>query len=94
MEFNSYHSTSNFDEMFDSKGHCREHYSQFLELIKRIPEKKLSQLQFAANKTQMAMGMTFNVYHDNQGIEKILHLDIIPRIIPGSEWKTIEAGLQ
>ncbi|MDQ3395440.1 MAG: circularly permuted type 2 ATP-grasp protein [Bacteroidota bacterium] len=95
MEFsNSYHAVANFDEMFDSNGQCREHYSQFLELIKRIPEKKLSQLQYAANKTQMAMGMTFNVYHDNQGIEKILHLDIIPRIIPGSEWKIIEAGLQ
>lgn len=40
------------------------------------------------------MGMTFNVYHDNQGLEKILHLDIIPRIIPNSEWKKIESGLK
>ncbi len=39
------------------------------------------------------MGMTFNVYHDNQGIEKILHLDLIPRIISGSEWQIIEKGL-
>ena len=40
------------------------------------------------------MGMTFNVYHDNQGMEKILHLDIIPRILPNSEWRKLEAGLK
>lgn len=40
------------------------------------------------------MGMTFNVYHDNQGIEKILHLDIIPSIIPKQERMRLEAGLK
>ena len=54
----------------------------------------MSQLQFSANKTQKAMGMTFNVYHDNQGLEKILHLDIIPRIIANAEWRKLEAGLK
>ena len=38
--------------------------------------------------------MTFNVYHDNQGIEKILHLDIIPRILPNDEWQHLERGLK
>jgi uncharacterized circularly permuted ATP-grasp superfamily protein len=37
--------------------------------------------------------MTFNVYNDNQGVERILHLDIIPRIIDNSEW-TSGKGLQ
>jgi uncharacterized circularly permuted ATP-grasp superfamily protein len=36
--------------------------------------------------------MTFNVYNDNQGVERILHLDIIPRI--NSEWTYLEKGLQ
>jgi uncharacterized circularly permuted ATP-grasp superfamily protein len=40
------------------------------------------------------MGMTFNVYHDNQGLEKILHLDIIPRILVNEEWKILEKGLK
>ncbi len=40
------------------------------------------------------MGMTFNVYHDNQGVEKILHLDLIPRIISAEEWSIIEEGLK
>lgn len=94
MEFSSYMASNIYDEMFDSDGECRAHYQQFLNLLKKTPEKKLTQLQFMADKAQLEMGMTFNVYHDNQGIEKILHLDIIPRIIPGSEWKILEAGLR
>lgn len=94
MDFNSYRGFDNYDEMFDAEGECRIHYRQFLEVLKNIPEKRLNQLQFSANKAQIAMGMTFNVYHDKQGIEKILHLDIIPRIIPGKEWQMIEKGLR
>ncbi|WP_114752187.1 circularly permuted type 2 ATP-grasp protein [Pleomorphovibrio marinus] len=82
-----------FDEMYDEQGNVRPHCQKFDDLLKNSPKKKLSRLQFAADKAQMAMGMTFNVYHDKQGIEKILHLDIIPRIIPGSEWKLLEKGL-
>jgi uncharacterized circularly permuted ATP-grasp superfamily protein len=42
--------------------------------------------------TELSLGMTFNVYNDNQGVERILHLDIIPRI--NSEWTYLEKGLQ
>ena len=94
MFVNHYDSESHYDEMFAADGSCREHYLPFLEMIKNIPIEKLKQLQFTTDKAQMAMGMTFNVYHDKQGIEKILHLDIIPRIINAKEWKKIEDGLK
>ncbi|MDO9554286.1 circularly permuted type 2 ATP-grasp protein [Rhodonellum sp.] len=94
METNKYKVGDHFDEMFGADGNCRPHYNEFLELLNKTSTKKMSQLQFAADKTQVAMGMTFNVYHDNQGVEKILHLDIVPRIIPNSEWKILEAGLK
>ncbi|MCH7398114.1 circularly permuted type 2 ATP-grasp protein [Belliella sp. DSM 107340] len=94
METVNYQINGNFDEMFNPDGACRQHYNSFLSLVKKTSPKKMSQLQFSANKTQIAMGMTFNVYHDNQGTEKILHLDIVPRIIPNSEWKLLEAGLK
>jgi uncharacterized circularly permuted ATP-grasp superfamily protein len=83
-----------FDEMYDENGTCRLHYRQFEGLLKKTSKRKLSQLQFSADKAQMAMGMTFNVYHDEKGVEKILHLDIIPRIIPAQEWDTIEKGFK
>ncbi|WP_421879958.1 circularly permuted type 2 ATP-grasp protein [Marinoscillum sp.] len=78
--------------MFDQQN-CRTPYAEFKNHLQRFSKKKLVQLQDSADKAQMSMGMTFNVYHDNQGIEKILHLDLIPRIISGSEWQIIEKGL-
>ncbi len=94
MLFDNYPTQQHFDEMFDEQGNCRSNYSELRKKLNKYSEKKLVQLQHSTDKAQKSMGMTFNVYHDNQGIEKILHLDLIPRIIKGSEWKAIDEGLQ
>jgi uncharacterized circularly permuted ATP-grasp superfamily protein len=94
MNTEGYSCDEHFDEMFAPEGQVRSHYREFYNYLRKASPKKMGQLQFSANKTQKAMGMTFNVYHDNQGLEKILHLDIIPRIIANAEWKKIEAGLK
>ncbi len=94
MKTDGYSCNEHYDEMFSPDGKVRVHYEEFYTFLDKVSSKKMNQLQFSANKTQKAMGMTFNVYHDNQGMEKILHLDIIPRIIPNSEWKKLEAGLK
>ncbi|WP_258103518.1 circularly permuted type 2 ATP-grasp protein [Marinoscillum sp. MHG1-6] len=94
MIFQDYENEEHFDEMFDDEGVCREHYQQFKSALDQFSKKKLQQLQETTDKAQIAMGMTFNVYHDNKGVEKILPLDILPRIISKSDWVTIENGLQ
>lgn len=94
MKTDGYLSKDHFDEMFTSEGTIRAHYEEYFNYLNKASTKKMRQLQHSANKAQKAMGMTFNVYHDNQGLEKILHLDIVPRIIPNSEWKKLEAGLK
>ena len=40
------------------------------------------------------MGITFNVYGDTAGTERIFPFDLIPRIIPAAEWDHIERGLK
>ncbi len=94
MNTDGYSAGEHFDEMFSPDGRIRPHYEGFFQNLKKTSNKKMNHLQYSANQTQRAMGMTFNVYHDNQGMEKILHLDIIPRIIPNSEWRMLEAGLK
>jgi uncharacterized circularly permuted ATP-grasp superfamily protein len=94
MKTEGYSCDEHYDEMFTPEGKVRPHYEEFNVFLSKVSNKKMNQLQFSANKAQKAMGMTFNVYHDNQGLEKILHLDIIPRIIPNSEWRKLEAGLK
>ncbi len=94
MLFKKYPTQKHFDEMFDNEHNCRPSYSGFKKGLEKFSDKKLLQLQYSTDKAQKSMGMTFNVYHDSEGIEKILHLDLVPRIISNSEWHIIEQGLQ
>ena len=94
MHFKVPNTTGIYDEMFDAEGNCRPHYQKFKEKLDNIPKKRLRQLQHATDTAQLNMGMTFNVYHDKEGLEKILHLDIVPRIIDAKDWQKLERGLQ
>ncbi len=94
MKFENYNAKPHFDEMFDAKGNCRPEYEKMKESLNKYSGKKIFQLQHTTEKAQKSMGMTFNVYSENQGVEKILHLDLIPRIIGSKEWSIVEKGLQ
>ena len=94
MNIKNYETNGFFDEMFVDADQIRPYYQTFKDKLDKISPKKLKQLQLATDKAQLLMGMTFNVYGDDQGIERILQLDIIPRIISGNEWDQIERGLQ
>jgi len=94
MDFNRYPSENTFDEMLDPKHQVRSSYAAFLDDMKKLSFKKLNQLQSATDHAQRLMGMTFNVYGDEEGIERILKLDIIPRIIGKEDWTFLEKGLQ
>ena len=94
MELQAYDPENFYDELFLSKGQPR---SQAASLIKWMHELGLTQLQQHQQTAQIALyklGVTFNVYNDNQGIEKIFPFDIIPRIISDSQWQTLELGLK
>jgi uncharacterized circularly permuted ATP-grasp superfamily protein len=80
--------------MIDDHHQVRSTYKDFLEDIKKLSFRKLIQLQSATDRAQRLLGMTFNVYGDDEGVERILKLDIIPRIIGRNDWAFIEKGLQ
>lgn len=94
INFADYDTGSFFDEMITEKGKARPHYAGFKNRMQKMDWKKLNNLRFATDRAQLSMGMTFNVYSDNQGTERILPLDIIPRIISGSDWEEMEKGLR
>ncbi|MDP5229681.1 MAG: circularly permuted type 2 ATP-grasp protein [Cellulophaga sp.] len=94
LDFSAYETKGFYDEMFDENKQVRPNYKLFLERLEKIGHKKLNSLQHATDRAQLSLGMTFNVYNDNQGVERILHLDIIPRIIGNKEWIFLEKGLQ
>jgi len=94
VNFDTYDSAGFYDEMFDAQGKVRSYYQHFFDRITKLSPKKLDLLQQSTDKAQLSLGMTFNVYNDNQGTERILPLDILPRIIQASDWEYLERGLK
>lgn len=92
--FDGYNTDGFYDEMFAPDGSARPAVQMLVERIESFPEGELNRRQIAAEHALLRMGITFNVYADEQGIEKIFPFDLIPRIIDASEWDWIERGLK
>lgn len=83
-----------FDEIFDESGQPRPDASALVDLIRHTPAPELVRRQRAIEQSLYQMGITFTVYSDNAGTEKIMPFDIVPRIISSVLWRHIEAGLK
>ena len=92
--FDGYNTDGFYDEMFAPDGNARPAVQMLVERIESFPEGELNRRQIAAEHALLRMGITFNVYADEQGIEKIFPFDLIPRIIDANEWAWIERGLK
>ena len=92
--FDGYNTDGFYDEMFAPDGSARPAVQMLVERIESFPEGELNRRHIAAEHALLRMGITFNVYADEQGIEKIFPFDLIPRIIDATEWEWIERGLK
>ncbi len=82
-----------WDEMKCSDGIRKQYYSIF-ETGSKLSLEDLEQKHKLASELFMSQGITFTVYSENEGIERIFPFDIIPRIITGAEWNHIEKGIK
>ena len=82
-----------WDEMFDVSGKVRTNYSHFGKFLSEAKLDSLNQMKEFSNQFFKNQGVTFTVYHDNKGVERIFPFDIIPRIINSNEWEIIEKGI-
>lgn len=94
MNFQNYNNNGFFDELFEDNKTVRPGARLLVEKIASLPEGDLIRRQKAAEANLLQMGITFNVYGSNEGTEKIFPFDLIPRIIDGKHWETIEKGLK
>jgi hypothetical protein len=88
----SYPFESAYDEMFEPPGVPREHYQALYKTLLGLPPEEPRKRQQAADLTFLHEGITFTVYGSKEGTEKIFPNDLVPRIIPSSEWTKIEKG--
>src|SRR5678809_184170 len=80
--------------MFDAQGNPRPEARLLLETIQSLEDGQLLRSQKAAERLLLQMGITFNVYGDSAGTERIFPFDLIPRIVRGDEWECIERRLK
>jgi uncharacterized circularly permuted ATP-grasp superfamily protein len=80
--------------MFDGAGSPRPHARLLLETVESLSDGQLLRYKHAAERLLLQMGITFNVYGDSAGTERIFPFDLIPRIVPAGEWDHIERGLK
>ena len=91
--FDNYNTEGFFDEMFTSDGQIRSGYRFFKDRVEQLTKEEFMRRQISAERALMAMGITFNVYSENEGTERIMPVDIIPRIVSAKEWEKMEKGL-
>lgn len=94
-QFENYAVEGFFDEAFsreDSK--CRPMYAEAVKYFSGLSDERMKSSLRSLERTFLKQGVTFTVYSDGQGTERIFPFDPFPRIIPADEWSMIDRGLR
>ena len=83
-----------YDEMFVSPGKPRPHYAALHHRLGQLGAEELEHRHRAADLMMRHQGITFTVYGRDQGVERIIPFDPIPRLVSSDEWSRIERGLK
>lgn len=91
--FETYSPGAFFDEMFAAPASPRPHYQEVRQRLGTLTEADFEAAGKACENHFLRQGITFNVYGDDRGQERIFPFDPVPRVIPAAEWSQLEAGL-
>jgi uncharacterized circularly permuted ATP-grasp superfamily protein len=90
----TYDPGSFFDEMFVAPGEPRPHYTILRDQLASLTPTLLDERRKAADAMFLYQGITFTVYSQQEGVERIFPFDLIPRVIPHAEWDKVSRGLE
>jgi uncharacterized circularly permuted ATP-grasp superfamily protein len=91
--FTGYDLSVYYDEMFGSPGQPRPHYEEVFAAFEQLTHQEFEERRRLADLSFLLQGITFTVYSDGRGTERLFPFDLIPRVIPRFEWDRLEAGL-
>ena len=94
VQWDLYNPEEFYDELFSAKGQPRPSAAALINWMQGLRPDELQQHRETAQVALLKLGVTFSVYSDNQGIERVFPFDIIPRIISAQEWEILEQGLK
>ena len=93
MILSDYKGADLFDELVDEHGKIRPYYRGVADKLSGLGHEELNQKLRSLELLFLKQGITFTVYGDDQGTERVFPFDPFPRVIPAGEWEQIEAGL-
>jgi uncharacterized circularly permuted ATP-grasp superfamily protein len=83
-----------YDEMHTPDGTIRESYQRYAEWLQATPPEDIARKRAEADIAFHRVGITFAVYGEDAGKERLIPFDIIPRIIAAQEWQHMADGLR
>ncbi|HEX5391908.1 MAG TPA: circularly permuted type 2 ATP-grasp protein [Rhodocyclaceae bacterium] len=83
-----------YDEMYQNADTLRSHYATYSQWLESTPPEIIARKREEADLAFHRVGITFNVYGEDAGKERLIPFDIVPRIIPSDEWARMQAGLK
>ncbi|MBL8385644.1 MAG: circularly permuted type 2 ATP-grasp protein [Burkholderiales bacterium] len=86
--------TNIFDEFHAPDGCVRDHYASYQAWLDTVAATTIAQKREEADSAFHRHGITFAVYGEESGTERLIPFDILPRIIPAAEWRMLERGLR
>jgi uncharacterized circularly permuted ATP-grasp superfamily protein len=83
-----------YNEMIAEDGSVRPHYAAFADWLRETPPERIAQDRHAADLLFHRVGITFAVYGEDAGTERLIPFDIVPHVIPAQRWERLAAGLR
>lgn len=91
----SYQVASHFyDEMLLKDGRYRGHYREYWQWLQQADQQAIARKREEAALLFHRLGITFNVYGEDGGEERLIPFDSVPRIIPAGEWAMLDKGIR
>ncbi|TDR46579.1 putative circularly permuted ATP-grasp superfamily protein [Tahibacter aquaticus] len=85
---------NDYDEMYGRDGAVRPHYGAFDDWLQSTPALQIEHKRREAEIAFHRVGITFSVYGEDAGNERLIPFDLVPRIVPAAEWRVLETGLR
>src|SRR5438105_2351943 len=80
--------------MFERPGQARSHYGPLYLQLQHLASDDVRRRHRVADLMMRQQGITFTVYGREQGVERIMPFDPVPRLVPADEWDRIDRGLK
>jgi uncharacterized circularly permuted ATP-grasp superfamily protein len=81
-----------FDEMYSSPTGVRSLYANYAKWLHNVPAEQLESKRKEAELLFRRVGITFNVYGEDAGTERLIPFDVIPRLLANDEWQVLSKG--